>query len=240
MTRTVLIVQARMGSTRLPNKVLEPLGDRTVLAHVVARAQLISRVDAVCIATTSNAADDVVAEAATAAGAAVFRGDEFDVLERYRGAAELMKADVVMRVTCDCPLIDPDVCDAVLDLRETRNADYAANNLRREWPHGLDCEAFTRASLTHAAEKARDAYDREHVTPWLRQAKDIVRAHLDGPGRPMSAQRWTLDYPEDLTFFCALFAAYPAVATAGWRDIQEFVAGRPDISVLNANRATCQ
>lgn len=237
MPLTALIAQARMGSTRLPGKVIERLAGQTVLAHVIARAKRIAGVDVVCIATTDDAADDGVADAATAAGAAVFRGDEQDVLARYRGAADLLDADVVMRVTCDCPVIDPAVCDAVLALRAECGAEYAANNLVREWPHGLDCEAFTRAALIEAAETTREAYDREHVTPWLRRAPHLVRAHLDGPGQPTAGQRWTLDYPEDLAFFRALFAAYPEAATAGWRDIYEVVAHRPDISALNAVRA---
>jgi spore coat polysaccharide biosynthesis protein SpsF len=238
MSTTAVIIQARMGSSRLPGKVMERLDDRTVLDHVVSRALRIARADAVCIATTVRPTDDPVAEAAAAAGAAVFRGDETDVLARYLGAAEMLDATVVMRVTSDCPLIDPEVCDAVLALRAERRADYAANNLEREWPHGLDCEAFTRAALAEAARTATDAYDREHVTPWLRRAPHLVRAHLPGPGLPAAARRWTLDYPEDLAFFRALLAARPAAANEGWQAIHAFLAGRPEIVAINAGRTT--
>lgn len=237
MGRTVIIAQARMGSTRLTGKVLAMLGDRTVLAHVVDRAKRVRGADAVCIATTNRAADDVVATAAAAAGAMVFRGDAHDVLGRYRGAAEMLDASVVMRVTCDCPVIDPEVCDAVLDLRANSGADYAANNLRREWPHGLDCEAFTRQALADAANRSTATYDREHVTPWIRRAPQLKRMHLAGPGAPAADQRWTLDYPEDLAFFRALFSAYSDAATAGWDSIYSFLAGRPEIAALNAARA---
>ena len=238
MGRTVIIAQARMGSSRLPGKVMEILGDRTVLAHVVARARRVRSADAVCIATTDREADDVVAAAAAAIGTAVFRGDALDVLSRYRGAAEMLDAAVILRVTCDCPVLDPDVCDAVLDLRARSNADYAANNLRREWPHGLDCEAFTMQALTDAADRSTADYDREHVTPWMRRAPQLKRMHLAGPGAPAADQRWTLDYPEDLAFFRALFSAYSDAAAAGWDSINSFLAGRPEIVALNAARAT--
>ncbi len=103
----------------------------------------------------------------------VFRGDEHDVLGRYLGAARAVDADVILRVTSDCPLIDPRLCAAVIEARADTQADYAANNMPRLFPHGLDCEAFTRAGLEQAASDATEAYDREHVTPWLRRKPDL-------------------------------------------------------------------
>ncbi|HSJ08192.1 MAG TPA: NTP transferase domain-containing protein, partial [Longimicrobiales bacterium] len=117
MARTVVVVQARMGSSRFPGKVMEALAGRSVLEHVLERCAAIPGVDAVCCATSVRAADDVVAGAAAVLGAAVVRGSEADVLGRYAQAAREMDADVVLRVTADCPLIDPRVCGAVLARR---------------------------------------------------------------------------------------------------------------------------
>lgn len=232
--RTVVIAQARMGSSRLPGKVLLDLAGRTVLAHVLARAAAMKHAVAVCCATSDLAEDDAVAAAAEREGATVFRGSATDVLSRYSGAARAMRADVVVRITCDCPLIDPEVCDAVVALRATKAADYACNNMPPSWPHGLDCEAFTADCLFSAERQARSAYEREHVTPWIRQAVELRRVNLPGPTGVSGEQRWTLDYPEDLDFMRALFAGAPqSLAGAGWRDVWAEIKRRPELSAIN-------
>lgn len=224
-----------MGSTRLPGKVMRPLGDTTVLGQVLRRCTAIPGIDVVVCATGSADADDPICAEAAAHGAVVHRGSPDDVLARYRGAARQVGADVVMRVTSDCPLIDPAVCGAVLALRQEAGADYAANNMPPSFPHGLDCEAFTATALAEAAAAASDPHDREHVTPWLRRAAGISRANLAGPGGAPVHYRWTLDYPEDFDFFTAVFAALPAAAN--WKEVLALVEGRPDIAALNAMRA---
>jgi len=173
---------------------------------------------------------------ATECGSVVFFGSEKDVLARYLGAARAVHAEIVMRVTSDCPLIDPKICGEVLALRERESADYAANNAPRSYPQGLDCEAFTVAALAEAAETARDAYDREHVTPWLRRAAHLKRVNLASDDASLQAHRWTLDYPEDLAFFRAVFAALPSGVRAGTTEILQLLAQRPDIVAINAGR----
>jgi spore coat polysaccharide biosynthesis protein SpsF len=238
--RTVVIVQARTGSSRLPRKVLMPLEGRSVLSHVLARCHAIDGVDEVCCATTIDADDDPVADEAERCGAVVFRGSEKDVLERYHLAAKACKADIVMRVTSDCPLIDPQIAANVLALRAEKNADYAANNMPQDgsprgWPHGLDCEAFTAQSLADAAEKAEDPYEHEHVTPWIRNNPDLLRVNLDGPGG--HTHRWTLDYPEDMDFFRALFAHLPPMPPWPNMDtVLEVLERHPEISEINKMR----
>lgn len=232
--RTAIIVQARFGSSRLPGKILQQLNGRSVLAHDIGRLQRVVGVDAVVIATTDNPNDDAIAAHAAACGATVFRGDEQDVLARYLGAARAVHADIVMRVTSDCPLIDPDICGAVLALRAEANADYAANNMPRLFPHGLDCEAFTRAALERAAVEATDPYDREHVTPWMRRQPGLRRANLTGPGWPANQQRWTLDFPADLAFFQAVFEHLPANRLLSWQEVLSLLGRRPELQ--NANR----
>ncbi len=168
MSLTAVIVQARMGSSRLPGKVLLPLAGQTVLWHVLTRCQAIPGIDLVACATTQAAADIAIVREAERAGARVYRGSQADVLGRYQQAARSLGADVIMRVTGDCPLIDPDVCGKVLALRAETGADYACNNMPRSWPYGLDCEAFTANALFQAANTAKTSNEREHVTPWIR------------------------------------------------------------------------
>jgi glutamate-1-semialdehyde 2,1-aminomutase/spore coat polysaccharide biosynthesis protein SpsF len=241
MTKTVAIIQARFGSTRLPGKVLKPLGNvrggaGIVLDHAIQRCRAIPTVDAVVIATTDREEDGAIVAAAERAGALVHRGSAEDVLSRYAGAAKQVAADVVLRVTSDCPLIDPGICDRVIRLRVETGADYAANNMPRLYPHGLDCEVFTRAALERADSAATAAYDREHVTPWLRRTAGVTRSSLVGPGWPAVQQRWTLDFPEDYDFFAALFPLLPQDRIAGMDEVLGILAAHPEIVAINARR----
>ncbi len=226
-----------MGSSRLPGKVMMPLAGRTVLAHVMERCRAIRGADVVCCATTDAPEDDAIAEEAKRCGVEVFRGSATDVLARYHGAAQTVGADTVMRVTSDCPLIDPDICARVLALRIERGAVYAANNMPPSWPHGLDCEAFEASALAEAARVARAPYEREHVTPWLRTQDGISRANLEGPGGDLPQLRWTLDYPEDMRFFEALFEHLPpSPPHAGMTEVLDVLSRRPELSEINAVR----
>ncbi len=235
--RTAVIVQARFGSTRLPGKVLEDLAGHSVLEHVLHRCRAIADADVVCCAIPAAGDSDAVAQAAERAGALVYRGDEHDVLDRYYRAAQKVDAAVVMRVTSDCPLIDPAICAAVLRLRAHHGADYAGNNMPRSGPHGLDCEAFTFAALQRAAREATDAYSREHVTPWLRSHPQLIRCNL-AVGTEGGELRWTLDYPEDLAFLRALFVLLPPwPAIPPTRDVLRVLTGHPEIAAINRHLA---
>ncbi len=235
--RAVAIAQARMGSTRLPGKVMQRIAGETVIEHVMRRARAIPGLAEVCLATSDQAADDAVAAEGARLGVPVFRGSVVDVLGRYAGAARLTGADIVLRITCDCPLLDPAVCGDVLLLRDRTGAEYAANVLERTWPVGLDCEAFPRAILDRADAAATAAFDREHVTPWIeRNAR--TKANLPCPGGNLSDRRWTLDYPEDLEFLRALAPHLPAPpAIAPWRTIADALDRHPEIAAINARRA---
>lgn len=235
--RTVVIVQARMGSSRLPGKVIMDLAGRSVLSHVFERCAAIPGADAVCCATVEGPDGEAVAEEAARCGTAVFRGSEQDVLDRYYQAARMMKATTVMRVTSDCPVVDPAVCGAVLDLLDSTPADYAANNTPPSWPHGLDCEAFSFAWLERAAKEARKPSEREHVTPFIRNHPEARRANLAGPGGGREKHRWTLDTQADLDFLRALFARLPA-GPAGWdhRVPLAIVEADPALAAINAGQ----
>jgi len=234
---TGVVVQARATSTRLPAKVLRILGDRTVLAHVIGRCLAIDGVDLVCCAVPHGDLHDPVAEEAQAHGATVVRGSETDVLDRYQTAAATLGLKRIVRITSDCPLIDPAVCGMVLRSLIDADADYACNNMPPSFPHGLDCEAFTVTALARAAQSAVSAHDREHVTPWLRRTDDIKRVAVPGPGGSVAEQRWTLDYAEDYAFLSRLFAILPPPpARPSWREVEAVLARNPAIATLNAGR----
>ncbi len=231
---TAVIVQARLGSSRLPGKVLESIGEKPALLWCLDRCRNIPGVDVVVCAIPGDKADDDVAEIAADAGYFVTRGSQLDVLARYAKAAREINAKTVIRVTSDCPLIDPQIAGQVLALLSDANVDYAANNLPPKFPHGLDCEAFSTDLLFAAEANAKTTYQREHVTPWMRSHASVSKANLRGPGGGVEKMRWTLDQPEDLAFFRALEQAFgPDTATAGAQELVAFCLRRPDLAKLN-------
>jgi spore coat polysaccharide biosynthesis protein SpsF (cytidylyltransferase family) len=207
--RTVVIVQARMGSSRLPGKVLQDLGGKTVLRRVLERCAVIKGVDCVCCAIPSGEENEPVAAEADCCGAIVKRGSETDVLDRYYQAALELRASFIMRVTSDCPLLDPDIATEVLELVTQDGADYACNNMPPSWPHGLDCEAFRYEWLERAAHEAVLSSEREHVTPFIRKHPAVHKLVLNGPGDDIARHRWTLDTEQDLVFLKVLFERMP-------------------------------
>lgn len=237
MGRTIAIVQARLGSTRLPGKVLLPLASQSVLSHVLVRCAAVPGIDHVCCATTNAVEDDAVVDEAARCDALIYRGSVEDVLARYAGAARATDADIVLRVTSDCPAIDPAVCGALLDLRAQSGADYAANNMPGSWPHGLDCEAFTRDALEAADANASHAFEREHVSPWMRERESLQRVNLEAPPGLPGTTRWTLDYAEDYAFFEALFSYLPSGPNGyAMAAVLDVLALHPEIAEINSAR----
>jgi spore coat polysaccharide biosynthesis protein SpsF len=233
--RTAIIVQARMTSSRLPGKVMMPLGDKSVLSRVIERCKAVAGVDVVCCATTHRPEDDVVAKEAASCGAEVFRGSEEDVLDRYYKAAQSLGADVIMRVTSDCPLLDPTICAEVIKLRLTENADFATNNMPPSWPHGLDCEVFTFGWLERAAKEAVRPSDREHVSQFIRNHPEAQKASLHGPIPSCYDYRWTLDIREDYTMLLELFEKLPEGSSGwDWKAAKKIVDEAPHLHDINA------
>ena len=235
--KTVCIVQARMASTRLPGKVLLRLGSATVLGHVLLRAQAVPGVNEVCCAIPDTQDCHAISDEAMRAGATIFRGSECDVLDRYYQAACATNADIILRATSDCPLLDPDVCDQVLALRARENADFATNNMPPSWPHGLDCEVVTFAWLERAARRAENKFEREHVMPFVRNHPDARKVNLNYPGERMDHLRWTLDNPRDWAFFEALWPRLPDGPTAyGYKTPLAVVSADPSLTAINAGQ----
>lgn len=205
------------------------LNGMTVLEHVLERCAAVAGISAVCCATTSLSDDDVVADLARRLGAVVVRGAEHDVLGRYVQAARVTSADVVLRVTSDCPLIDPGICSAVIRLRAAEDAALAANNMPPSWPHGLDCEVFTRECLERAGRKAVTIDDREHVSPYMRRHSPVVNLLCNEPG--LGDLRWTVDTLEDLVFLRTLITRIPP-GPSGWTYTAPLFAMRSDPYLL--------
>ena len=198
--RVLIIVQARMGSTRLPGKVLMDCLGRPMLAHLFDRLRCVKYADQLVLATTEDRKDDPIVEFCEKNNISFFRGSENDVLSRYTHAARLNKATIIVRVTADCPLIDPEIIDEVI-LSFIRSPDeklYVSNTLERTYPRGMDVEVFSIELLEEVFIKATSAYDREHVTPYMKrnEFENISLRNITND-KNLSAYRFTLDYPKD-------------------------------------------
>jgi spore coat polysaccharide biosynthesis protein SpsF len=208
--KTIVIIQARMGSTRLPGKVMKRLCGETVLGWIVRRVRACSLVDAVVVATSTLGEDDVVAQEARDHGALVFRGSAENVLSRYCGAAAEHQADLVVRVTADCPLYDPTVLTAMLErFRELGNTvDYLTNGgAANRFPRGLGTEIMTRSTLNRTCEMASKPYELEHVTPYIYQHPGEFRLASYQNDVDLSHHRWTLDTQDDWRLIEAIYHA---------------------------------
>jgi len=229
------IIQARMGSTRLPGKVLVDLAGETVLARVVRRMQRANLIDTVLIATTVSPSDDRIVDEASRLNVDCFRGSEEDVLDRYWQASQKTLADAVVRVTSDCPLIDPSLVDATIQLFLDQQADYASNCTSRAYPRGLDVEICTVKVLRRAWEDAREPYEREHVTPFFYEHPELFRLAELKSKIDYSSHRWTLDTPDDLKLVRAIYEHFPGRDDFSWFEILKLVEENPSISALNSH-----
>ena len=231
----VAIIQARMGSTRLPGKVLADLGGRSMLTWVVHRVRRAKLVDAVVVATSTRASDEPIVEQCDHLSVACFRGDEHDVLDRYYRAATAHQAQAVVRITSDCPLIDPDVIDRVVGRFLEQRPDFAANTLRRTYPRGLDTEVMSSAALARAWRDACKPYERTHVTPFIYRHPELFRLLAVTCHHDHSGSRWTVDTPKDLDFVRAVYRRLRGNETFSWHDVCRLLADEPSLTDLNRN-----
>jgi spore coat polysaccharide biosynthesis protein SpsF len=241
MLRRVVVVQARTSSTRLPGKVLLDLCGRPMLAQQLRRLRALQRADEIVLATTTNDGDDALVRLAQAEGVRWFRGSEHDVLGRYLGAAREARADVVVRVTSDCPLLDPWETDRVIAalLDPAVPCDYAANIVERTLPRGLDTEALFRDVLERVGRLGVSAAAREHVTWFLvRERPDLFVLRSVTAPRDDSDLRWTVDTPEDLELCRRLYEALGlGDRVAPYAEVVAWLRAHPEVARLNAQVA---
>lgn len=232
--RAIAIIQARMGSTRLPGKVMKKLGDKTVLEHVIRRVSNVPELDGVVVATTTLEMDDVIAQEAQTCGAKVYRGEEHDVLGRFYGAAINEQADVIVRITSDCPFIDSGIISRLLQIYQSRQYDYVSNTLERSFPRGLDAEVFSFESLEMAYQFAHESSLREHVTPYIYMNKDRFALYSYTHETDCSRYRWTLDTDEDWQLIEKMYSClYDPEAIFKWQDALNLMNLQPELAKIN-------
>ncbi|MDD5595652.1 MAG: glycosyltransferase family protein [Candidatus Omnitrophica bacterium] len=231
-----VIIQARVGSTRLPNKVLLKVLDRTILEYVIARVRQAKHVDQVFVATTTNKNDLGIVNLAKKSGVEVFRGSENDLLDRFFQTARLFKIKNIVRITADCPLIDPDIIDSVIKLYFKSKVDYCSNILKRSFPVGLDVEIFSFNALRTAWERAGLPSEREHVTPYIIKHPDRFKLANISFKKDLSVKRWTLDRKEDFKLIKAILEAlYPKNPNFKIPDVIKFLNKHPNLEKINSH-----
>ena len=229
------IIQARFSSTRLPGKVMKPLVGRPMIERQVERVCRAKSVQRVILATSDRASDDVLARLCEDMDVGCFRGSLEDVLDRYYRAVLQFGAESVVRLTGDCPLVDPDVIDRAVDVYMQQRADYVSNTIVPTYPDGLDVEVLSVRALECAWREAALPSEREHVTPFIYKHPDRFRlAELRGNPN-LSTLRWTVDAPEDFEFVRRVYEAlYPANPEFRLRDILALLEREPSLQELNA------
>jgi len=232
--KVVTIIQARMGSTRLPGKVLMDLGGETVLARVVGRLRRARLVDETMVATTDSDIDDSVVRECQRLNVSFFRGSETDVLDRYYQAARTCAANAIVRITSDCPVIDPQLVDATIRIFHQHKADYASNIFPRAYPRGLDIELFTVAALQRAWHNAREPREREHVTPYFYEHPELFRLVSHAGQIDYSQYRWTLDTAEDLELLRIFYARFANKDNFSWGEVVQLMEREPELTELNS------
>lgn len=234
--KTVAIIQARMNSSRLPSKVMFDLCGKPVIEHIVNRVRGANRVDEVCVATTVNECDLPLVEFLEKRGISVYRGSEDDVLDRYYQAALVSGAEVVVRITADDPLKDPEVIDmAVENLLKDPSLSYCSNTITPTFPEGLDVEAFRFSALEKAWNEAKLQSEREHATPYIWKNPDKFKALNFTSPENFSHYRWTLDYPNDFKFMERIYGEfYREGQIFSYRDILKWLAHHPEVVAINS------
>jgi len=236
---TVGIVQARTTSTRLPGKMLLDLAGAPLIVRMLERVSRARTLDALWLATSTDRSDDELAGMVEARGVSVFRGALEDVLSRFQAVVQLSGADVVVRLTGDCPLHDPDVIDAAVRLFRDSGGelDFLSNTLEPTYPDGLDVEVVGRAALERAHREATLPLDREHVTPYITGASGRPRSFRLGQlraGADFSHLRWCVDQQDDLEFARAVCTALlPGNPQFGWLDVVALLTREPQLLELN-------
>lgn len=234
-----VIVQARMGSTRLPGKVLMKVLGRSLLSYQIERLSDVKRINALVVATTDRSEDKAIVAECKKLGVDCIRGPSEDVLGRYAKAAQILNSDIVVRSTADCPIIDPKVLNDMIEFFLHHRPDYCSNNRKRTFPHGLDAEIFTRAALNIADKEDQNPLQREHVTGFITSESRFRCLHYLNPEDPEGLQaysqyRWTVDFIEDFELVKKIIEdLYPSSPKFSWKDVLRWTELNPEFSKIN-------
>lgn len=235
----VASIEARMASTRLPGKVMMDVMGKPILEHIVDRLRCVKRIDKIVVATTLNALDDKIEYFCNRKGVSCFRGSEFDVLDRVINAGRFLNAEVLVEVTGDCPLIDPEIITSVIDSFMKSDADYCSNGLNElTYIRGLDVEIYPLKILEKVASLTASLIDREHVSYYIYnnpQKFKLKPAEINIPEEATSL-RLTVDYNEDLELIRKIFnELYPKNSVFGIFEISSLISSQPDLKKINAH-----
>lgn len=234
------IIQARVGSTRLPNKIFNTIKGKPILWHVINRVSFSKNIDKIVVATTDLKEDDITEQFCKENKIQFYRGSSDDVLSRYYEAAKKFNADLIIRITSDCPVIDPIILDKMLinffELYEKEKIDYMSNTIVRTFPRGLDAEIFPFNVLEKTYNEAKQDYEREHVTPYIYQHPEIFEIKNFGNDRDYSFHRWTVDTIEDFQLIEEIYEAlYKENDIFYFEDILRLFEQKPDLIKINQN-----
>ncbi|MFH2104583.1 MAG: glycosyltransferase family protein [Chloroflexota bacterium] len=254
MPKTLAIIQARMGASRLPGKVLLDLGGEPMLVRVVERTKRASLLDAVTVATTTEVQDAAIAELCASRGYSCYRGSMHDVLDRYYQAARPFDPEIIVRITADCPVIDPDLIDQTIQTMGVHDADFTATRLPPPWhrtyPIGLDVEVCAFTVLQRAWKEADQGFHREHVLPFLYEGVELKAVTTDlslGTSQrgfkiavlnhdpDYGSMRWAVDTPEDLEVIRQVYHRFNGRDDFSWQEILALFANDPCLAKINAS-----
>jgi len=231
----VCIIQARMGATRFPDKVLFDLEGKPMLVQQIERLMHSKLIDTVVVATSTSIADNAIKALCDKHRYSCFRGSETNVLERYYKTALAYEANIIVRVTGDCPLVDPEVTDKVIQYYLDNNYDYVSNTLVPTYPDGLDTQVFSFRVLGKANKEATTKLEREHVIPYIKNHPDIFSLANVECEQDLSYMRWTVDYPEDLKFIRAVYKRlFRNNKRFGYKNVVKLLERNPWMMELNS------
>lgn len=237
--KTIVMIQARMNSSRLPGKVLLDLGGKPMLERVIDRASRARRVDQVCVATTTDPSDDQIAAFCASRSIACYRGSQFDVLDRFYQAARQVGAEIIVRLTADCPVIDPALIDQSISAYLENDVDFVATRLpppwKRTYPIGQDIEVCHFTGLERAWREAKQPYEREHVMPYFYDEDGRFRILVLNHDPDYGSLRWTVDTAEDLEVLRRVFEHFGNRDDFTWLDVLALFQHEPELAQINAS-----
>jgi len=234
MKKVVAIIQARMGSTRLPGKVLKEIVGKPMIWHVINRVKHAKELDDIVVATTSLKEDKQILDLASEIGVENYAGSENDVLDRYYKAAVMSEADVIVRITADCPLADPNVIDKVIRYYRTNDFDYVSTSIKPTFPDGIDVEVFSFPALDKAWSEAKLASEREHVTPYIWKNPNIFKIENYENDFDISYMRWSVDEESDLEFVKKIYGLlYMENKLFYMEDVIDLLMKSPELTGIN-------
>lgn len=245
MKKYSVIIQARMGSSRLPEKILKKVKSKMILEYVINQIKSSEKINEIIIATTKKTEDDIIENFCKERKIKYFRGSENDLLDRYYQCAKKYNCDPIIRITSDCPLIDPNVIDKIIFIFEKNNYDYVSNNIEfknNRWvnslcnfPQGMTVEITSQKNLEKAWREAKKPSEREHVFPYIQFNPDLFKIHNIFHDKDLTKIRCTIDRIEDLKFLEALLVHFPEKKIITIKDIEKVIRLEPNLIKINSH-----